>query len=348
MASVKNTRTNKYHITIDMDIDSSSLLLNKEQVPYPQSKSYYDEITIRKNKIEIIAHRSSAVDLNGVFINHQSALYRQITKSLVYYYCAAKEPTQIESIKIEHITKSSVNHVLLKRKDIKQAVSSKARLGALNDIDLDSLKLIFKENNRAHGFLFGLTYFIKSLHSDSQHGTFENQWKAFNAIYKAVSNFTRDFDCHRFIRKDIIENPNFYPLVLAKVSGLTEQSIRSNTRWIKFIQNDFPTAKQTSAFKDFLIRNEDHRLIKIFKETLTVREEFLKSQGFYNEVIEHINNNEEKVNNSHLAATLCLKYAYFARNKLIHAENIESGFRLVPLNKEEEEVTWLSGVLAQT
>ena len=58
-----------------------------------------------------------------------------------------------------------------------------------------------------------------------------------------------------------------------------------------------------------------------------------------------INNNEEKVNNSHLAATLCLKYAYFARNKLIHAENIESGFRLVPLNKEEEEVTWLSGML---
>lgn len=52
------------------------------------------------------------------------------------------------------------------------------------------------------------------------------------------------------------------------------------------------------------------------------------------------------MNNSHLAATLCLKYAYFARNKLIHAENIESGFRLVPLNKEEEEeVTWLSGML---
>ncbi|TOG86432.1 hypothetical protein, partial [Vibrio parahaemolyticus] len=160
-----------------------------------------------------------------------------------------------------------------------------------------------------------------------------------------AANATKDFDCHLFIRNDLINNPNSYPLILAKVSELTEPDIRANTRWIKFIHNDFSTIKQTRAFKDFVLRNEDHRIIKIFNDTLTVREDFLKEKGFYDEVVEHLNANEATVNDSHLAATLCIKYAYFARNKLMHAENIESGFRLVPMNKEENELSWLSSLL---
>ncbi|HEY9017663.1 hypothetical protein [Thiomicrospira sp.] len=345
MTPVKNTRTNEYQITIDMDANSSRLLLDKEQVPYPQSQSYCDELTIKENKIYIVANRSGAIDLNGIFTNHQSALYRQITKSLVYYYCAVRKPVQIKKIKIEHVAKKSSKQVTLNKKDIKQVVDNNASLEALKDINLTGLKTIFLENNKAHGFLFGLTYLIKSLHADSKHGMFENQWKAFNAIYKAVANTSKDFDCHRIIRSDLVNNPNSYPLVLNKVSMLEEQEIRRNTRWVKFIHNDFSTAGQTRAFKEFLLRNEDHRLMKVFKDTLPVRKDFLEAEGFYNEVMKHLNDNQATVNDSHLAATLCIKYAYFVRNKLIHAENIESGFRLVPLNKEEEEVTWLSSML---
>lgn len=345
MTSVTNTRTNEYHITIDMDANSSSMLLDKEQVPYPQSQAYFDELTVTEDKIEIVAKRSGIVDLNGVFLNHQSALYRQITKSLAYYYSATRKPAQIKKIKIERLTKKSSSQVVLNKEDIKQIVGCKAELEALKDIDLNALKLIFLENSKAHGFLFGLTFLIKSLHADSKHGMFENKWKAFNAIYKAAANATKDFDCHRFIRNDLINNSGSYPLILDKVAKLTVQDIRSNTRWIKFIHNDFPTVRQTSAFKEFVLRNEDHRLVKIFKDTLTVRESFLKEMNFYDEVVEHLDANEATVNAPHLAATLCIKYAYFARNKLMHAESIESGFRLLPLNKEEKELTWLSNML---
>ncbi|HIF9106494.1 TPA: hypothetical protein ACX6QA_003476 [Photobacterium damselae] len=345
MTSVKNNRTNEYRITLYMDTKLSGLLLDKEQVPYPQSKSYFDELTIKENRIEIVAKRSGIVDLKGVFLNHQSALYRQITKSLVYYYCATRKPTQIKKIKIERITKKSSNQFVLNKSDLTQVVDSKAQLGTLKNIDLNALKLVFLENHKAHGFLFGLTYLIKSLHAESKHGMFENKWKAFNAIYKAAANKTKDFDCHRFIRSDLIANPDCYPLILAKTSELTESIIRANTRWIKFIHNDFSTVEKTNAFKNFILRNEDHRLIKIFSDTLRVREDFLKENGFYDEVVQHLEANETSVNDAHLVATLCIKYAYFARNKLMHAESIESGFRLVPLNKEEKEVAWLSSLL---
>ncbi|MDP2594825.1 hypothetical protein [Alteromonas stellipolaris] len=345
MTSVKSTRKNKYRITINMETSLSNLLLDKEQIPYPQSQSYRDELTVKENRIEIISMRSGIVDLKGVFLNHQSALYRQITKSLVYYYCATRKPTQIKKIKIERMTKKFSTEVVLNKKDITQVVNSEAEIGALQNINLNALKLVFLENRKAHGFLFGLTYLIKSLHADSKLGMFENKWKAFNAIYKAAANATKDFDCHLFIRNDLIDNPNFYPLILGKVSELTGQDIRANTRWIKFIHNNYSTINQTRAFKDFVLRNEDYRIKKIVYDTLTVRETFLKEKGFYDEVVNHLNTDEATVNNSHLAATLCIKYAYFARNKLMHAENIESGFRLVPLNKEENELSWLSSLL---
>ncbi|OPX55478.1 hypothetical protein SAMN02745127_01718 [Oceanospirillum multiglobuliferum] len=345
MAPVKNTRTNEYRISIDLNVNSSKSILDNEKVPYPQSQSYFDEITIKENKIDIVAKRSGVVDLKGVFLNHQSALYRQITKALVYYYCATGKPHQIKMIKVERIAKKTSEQLILNQGDITQVVDCSANLKALKDIDLNSLKLIFLENSKATGFLFGLTFLIKSLDKSSKHEIFENKWKAFNAIYKSASGATKDFDCHKFIREDLINNQASYPLVLEKISGLTVKEIRDNTRWIKFIHNDFSTIKQTEAFKKFILRNEDHRLMKIFTDTIGVRSDFLKQQGFLEAVNQHLENNEKTINNAHLAATLCIKYTYFARNKLMHAENIQSGFRLVPLNKEEEEVTWLSGIL---
>jgi len=163
--------------------------------------------------------------------------------------------------------------------------------------------------------------------------------------YKAIGSSTTDFSCHKFIKKDLIENSAYYSLILNRVSKILVSEIRENTRWIKFSQNNFSTIKKTDAFRDFVLRNEDHRLVKIASDTLGVRESNLKEKGYFGDVIEHLKRHERTVNDPHLAVTLCIKYAYFARNKLIHAENIESGFRLAPLNKEENELTWLSGML---
>jgi hypothetical protein len=342
---MRETRTNIYYILIDMDAKSSELLLDKEKVPYPQSQNYFDEITIKKNQIIIQAKRTGVVDLKGIFLNHQSALFRQITKALIHYYCAVREPIQIDRITVERKAARSSDKVEFKKAELKQIVDEKAELAILSQINLTALKLIFMEDSKSHGYLYALTFLIKSLNADTKHGMFENKWKAFNAIYKAAAGATKDFDCHQFMRQHIINNPESYPLTLSKVSGMTEMNVRNNIRWIKFIHNDFSTIKQTQAFKDFVLRNEDHRLVKIIKDSLSVREDNLKTKNYYQQVVDHLNDNVSTVNDAQLAATLCIKYAYFARNKLIHAENIESGFRLIPFNKEENEVAWLSSIL---
>ena len=328
-----------------MNSTSSKLLLDKELVPYPQSKIYRDEITIKENNILISAKRSNKIDMNGIFINHNSAIFRQITKALIYYYCATRKPIQIKSITIRLISNKPYDTIKLEDNNLNQIVDKNADLSSLENIDLVSLKAIFLETPKNHGYLYGLTFLIKSLYADSQHGKFENKWKAFNAIYKAVAGKTSDHECHVFIRQHMTTNFSSYPLISSKIHSMSAEDIRSNIRWNKFVLNDFATLTKTKAFKEFVIRNEDHRLIKIIRDTITIRDEYLKSQNFYDDVMAHLNAHENTTNDSHLAATLCIKYAYFARNKIIHAESIESGFRLIPLNKEEKEVAWLSSLL---
>jgi len=71
---------------------------------------------------------------------------------------------------------------ILRKSDIRQAVSASADLSVLKMIDLEALKLVFSEGEKAHGYLFSITYLIKSLYAGSKNATFENKWKAFNAI----------------------------------------------------------------------------------------------------------------------------------------------------------------------
>lgn len=345
VGSLITTRKNEYQICIQMNNNSDELLLDKELVPYPQSRTYFDEITIKKNEILVEAKRSGVVDLRGVFLNHQSALYRQITKALIYYYCSVRKPVQITSITLKRNSSKSNDEINLSKSNLNQVVDKQSDLTMLSHIDLTSLKLIFEETSKGHGYLYGLTFFIKSQQADTTHDKFENKWKAFNAIYKAAAGKTQDFECHQLIRKHMTEHPESYPLIISKVSNMSADDVRSNIRWIKFVHNNFSNIKQTKAFKEFILRNEDHRLIKIFNESLGVREAFLKEKNYYSDVVTHLKDHVSTVNDSHLAATLCIKYAYFVRNKLTHAENIESGFRLMPLNKEESEVTWLSSLL---
>ena len=342
---MNSTRTHNYKIDIAFsDKKESSQLLN-ELVPYPFSKSYKDEILIYKNKISISAYRSNKMDLDGIFLNYQSALYRQITKALIYYYCVTTNSSTIERITIEYAHLKKHDKITFNKSDVNQIIGKNTDLSVLKKINKNELKIIFEESPKGHSYIYGLTHLIKSLSIDNKFDSFERKWKAFNAIYKFASGKQSDFECHRILREHMVENENKYPLVSKSVCKLTANKIRKNTRWVKFILNDFATEKKTEAFKDFVLRNEDYRLMKIFNDTLTVREKFLKSKGMYDVVKNHIEKHKKTQNNMHLAATLCIKYMYFVRNKAIHAENIDSGFRIIPLNEEEKEVVWLSSIL---
>jgi len=340
-------RKHRYVITIEFSsADRQSLFFG--EVPYPFSKSYKDELTINDDKIIIVADRSNKIDIKGIFDNHNSALYTQIIKSLVYYYCCVGKANKITKVQTHYIYDNvTKDKLIVKSEDVNQIVDSNDDLSLLRKLKADELEVIFEESPKGHSYLIALTHLVKSFCSESPYDSFERKWKSFNALYRQVSNEDNEFKRQVFVRNHLINHAELYPLTFHVVSKLTVTGIRDKVRWVKFIHNNFSTLKQTENFKNFVIANEDHRLAEINQSTLTVREKFLKDKGFYKEVEAHLKHHIENktLNNSHLTATLCIKYMYFVRNKSVHAEKVDSSFRLTSNTKEEIEVKWLSSLL---
>lgn len=341
------TRKHKYVVTIDFAQKKNNEIF-KGEVPYPFSQLYTDTLEVYENKIIIIAERSNKIEISGIFENYNSAIYTQIVKALVYYYCNTGEAIEISGVSIDYLYNLKFKKgYKIEKGDINQIVNKSEGLSILKKLNHNAIDVIFEESQKGHSYLIALTHLVKSHCSESSYDAFERKWKAFNAIYRQVSGLETELDRQRFIRKDLVNHPEVYPLIIGEVSTLTTSSIRSKIRWIKFLHNNFSTIKLTKNYKEFILANDDYRLAEINKSTLTVRENFLKNKGYYEEVSAHIAEKvaNKTINNSHLTATLCIKYMYFVRNKSVHAEKVDSSFRLTALSKEENEIIWLSSLL---
>jgi len=119
------SRNFKYTVEINFMNDNDELFFSKS-APYPFTKSYdyEDDFKFYGNRITIEAYRSTNVDFNSIFKNHQSALYKQIMKGLVYYYCTIGEPNKIESLNITLTKKNMVIERFSKGTSLNQTIKS--------------------------------------------------------------------------------------------------------------------------------------------------------------------------------------------------------------------------------
>lgn len=333
-----------FKISIKMDSNSKDISYTKN-IPYMNSRSYFDKLTIKDSEISIKGDRSAKPNFDEIFYNHMSILYTQIIKSILAYYCLSGIICKISEINfyddsqklVKSIGIDEINNVTLASRDFT----------VLKDIDFNKMNVIFDDSKKGKAFFISLSHFIRSFCMRDSSESFEKLWKSFNAIYKEISGKESDNDCHKHLRRDMVQYPQNYPLIAHAVTNLTSKEIRDKTRWNKMILNDYKTETKTKAFKCFILRNDDFRLMEICKESLPVREDFLKSSGLYEIVNDHIENKLENktVNDMQVAATLCIKYMYYVRNKLMHGEQMDSGFRLKYINKQEESMNWCSSLL---
>jgi hypothetical protein len=114
------------------------------------------------------------------------------------------------------------------------------------------------------------------------------------------------------------------------------------------ILNDFPNERNMGDFKNFIQRNSDIRLMNIINDTLTIKQTHLTDSGYYNDVTNYIvlQLSTNTKNNIEVVAFLCLKYMYYLRNKVMHAERTDPNFHLLKNSSNEElKVKWCNKVL---
>jgi len=345
---MKKTKNFKYVIEIKFNSRKEWILLDNKEVPYFWSKIWKDIFNITEKSIIIEANRSTKIlDLDNIFTNYISSLYLQIVKSIIYYYTRIKTFKKIIQIKIELYNKKweKEKEKILDTQSFNQVLDESFNLEfKIND---SSLKKILFESKEWKELLISISnLLIWTCNNLSKTETFEVLWKSFNSLYKLITNKNKDFEALKDLK--VYASNKSLPNSINLVKNLTE-NLREEKELIfrKMILNNYPTEKHTKALKDMIIRYNDFRLMKIFKNTkLCYREKFLKEKWYYDEVLEHIeyNINNNTINNKELIFFLTWIYMYFIRNKQFHWENLNHNFRLTT-NKFDIQYEFLNSIL---
>lgn len=345
------SRHHKYTVLIRFSRKGSNKQLKNIDIDYPFSNNtaYKDNLIIQEKSIKLVSNRSKKNDLKNLFYDGNMTIVSQVTKALVYYYCAIGENNEISSITISRYFKELLEEKeVIKKTQISQIVTKTSDLSLFKNINKVELETIFQEDEKGHALMFALTHLIQSFTSIKVFDKFEKSWKAFNSIYKIKEGDSRDFECLRKLRTHMISNISNYPLSTNFVSNFSQDDIFNNISWRKMILNDFPTEANMDYFKGFIERTSDIRLINIINETLTIKQTHLTNRGHYNYVISHITSTISANNRSDIevVAFLCLRYMYYLRNKLMHAERTDPNFHLLKDNSNEElKIKWCNNVL---
>lgn len=347
------SRHYKYTVLIRLSRNGSNNLLKNIDIEYPYSgnATFKDNLIVKEKSIKLISLRSKANDLENLFYNGNMTIVSQITKALVYYYCVTGESNEITSITItRHFKEQLQKTEVIKKAQISQIITKTCDLSILKQINITELETIFEETKKGYDLIYALTHLINSCTSDKSFIRFEKLWKAFNSIYKLKEGNHKDSTCLQKLREHMIINILDYPISTSFVSSFSKDEIFNNISWRKMIINDFDTESKTGYFKGFIERISDIRLIQIIDETITIRQAFLTNKGLLTDVINHINNKLLQNHNSDIevVAFLCLRYMYYLRNKVMHAERVDPNFHLLKNDSNEElKVKWCNEVLVR-
>ncbi|KIC80497.1 hypothetical protein [Pseudomonas sp. C5pp] len=336
----------RYHYLIEIDLKNSEKpeTLFSGFIDYSGGGSYQDQLVITNRKISINCTRASKIDLNGVFNNYQSALYGQITKAIFFYICRKTTIPELTSITISTQYRDRPAGVK-KIEDTDFKSHAKLTSGFLSGFKIDRLEAILAESEKGAGLLKAVSHLTRSKTKHDIYDRFDSLWKSFNALYRTIAKKSTELECQQTTRSLLLDHARASESSRTLLGNITADELRKKLRWRQLILNDYEHDGKAGAFKDFVLRYTDARLMQVFKETLSYRKDSLTKAQHIGAVEAHIEKHLKAglSKNQEVIAILCIKYAYFVRNKSAHGERLD---RIIGLsNKEVIEVKWLSDLL---
>tara|TARA_R110002050_G_scaffold151812_3_gene279016 strand:- start:2931 stop:4010 length:1080 start_codon:yes stop_codon:yes gene_type:complete len=309
------------------------------EYPYSNNSNLKDKIIVKEKSIKITANRSKKTSISDVLHNADTAMNRQISKSLAYYYAAVGKPNKITSIKVSrHLSGKLQEEKTINKSGVRQIINCDNGMAYLQRINRSELETIWKESEAGYALLYAITHLISSCSSPEPFQRFEALWKCFNSVYKLKEGSGQDTQCLRSLRAHMIANVARYPLSTTRVTPMTHDDIFAIVNWRNMILNDYKQESQSGYLLGFIQRISDARLIKKIEDSLPIRQQFLQNQGYLPTVLAHIQQQKAVNTNSDIevVAFICIKYLYFARNKLVHAERVHPSFHWVKEYSNEE------------
>ena len=318
-------RYNHYHIKVVFSISNKECAIGNVYAKYLSGKDNEDSFHFFSKSFTLTASRSKSYENGTILSNNGNSINKQLLKGLLYYYSIATSFPKISKISIIRKRAKSVdfNYTLDCANIIQPIIPNNNNPFSFNK---EVLKEVFNESERGNAYRIALSYWLKGIASSERYYKFDHLWRAFNCLYSYHANAKKDLDGMIHMRQYIIDNPGLFPLTLRITNSYSSNDLRK-FRWRTLILNDYDTFNKTDAFKNFVLRYNDERIMNLFKDVLPYREEFLKNANLYNDVVSHINQASIR-KDGELITLLSIKYAYFVRNKMFHGEIPDSTFKI--------------------
>ena len=318
-------RYNHYHIKVEFSNSNKNCARGNIYAQYPNGKDNEDSFHFFSKSFTLIASRSKVYEDGTILTNNSNSINYQLLKGLLYYYSLATTFPKISKVAIirKRAKTADFSYTLDCANIIQPIIPNRQNPFSFNK---EVLKEIFNESERGNAYRIILSYWLKGIASSDRYYKFDHFWRAFNRLYLYHANTVKDLDGMTHLRQCIIDNSEMFPLTLKITNSYSPIDLRK-FRWRSLILNDYGTFKKTAAFKDFVLRYNDNRIMNLFKDVLPYREEFLKNAGLYDDVVSHINQAPIS-KDGELITLLSIKYAYFVRNKMFHGETPDSTFKI--------------------
>ena len=245
------------------------------EYPYSNNSNLKDNVIINGKYIKITAERSKKSHISDIIHNANTAMNRQISKSLAYYYAVVGEPNPITSIKISrHFSGNVQEEKTIHKTGVRQIINSDNGLSELKRINSSELANLFRESEAGRALLYAVTHLVNFCSSPEPFQRFESLWKSFNSIYKLKQANTQDKSCLRDLREHMVNHSTMYPLSAAHVRPMTHDQIFSIVNWRDMILNDYKQESHSRDLLGFIQRISDRRLIQKIEDSLPIRQQF--------------------------------------------------------------------------
>lgn len=369
----------KHNYSINISFDAPDISIYREvfEIEYKGGSDTNDELVIENDTLTIKCNRTAKINLINIVFSESSSIHNQIIKSLIYYYIKVNRFIPIKNISINRIKQTGEETIFslpTTRISIEQILNDKFK-GV--DILTVSINDIFKVNDKSKAIQYALTYLLKSKITNEESERFEKLWKSFNSIYYYFGNGANENECHRLMRSFILTNPTLFPKSLHRAKSITAKELREKVRFYELLSNDYDTKEKIVAFIAFVFRYQNKVVCKNLLDNISYFEADLKdvfnldkveskfnkfsyikdlyqnnksstdSEIIFKKVREYL---EDKVKNPvtttdlEIVVFICIKYCYYLRNKIFHAEKQDLTFRFAK-NNLIFELEWVNDIL---
>lgn len=366
----------EHNYSIKIEFDKTIDIQPRNFIINDQRKTH-DVIILDKNSILINCNREAKINLHNIIFNETNIIHNLIIKSLIFYYIDIATSNFIKQISIlrfkpngENILYSIPNRNI----SIEQILTNHYNgLG----IEVNNIEDIFDVGEKGKTLQLALTYLLKSKISLEPSVRFGKLWQSLNAIYKYMGNGQNENSSQIFIRKFIIDNCSFFPNSTNIAKHISYNDLKHKIRFAELLRNDYDTREKIVSYISFIYRHTNDAICRNILDNISYFESTLKNILTINQIEAKFNKDANIKNiyqthkNSHdneaifktvieylkskaklqtlnseieIVTFICLKYSYYLRNKIFHAEKNDLTFRFAK-NNLIFEIDWINNLM---